>query len=290
MDAVKRSLFSLHFTMVLLGGTGLFSNLIPLSATSITFVRSVIASLALFAFVLFMKERLTLSRSKDYWIALGLGLLMALHWVSYFAAMQYAGVSVGMIALFTFPVITVLIEPFFERIRLVWQDVLSALTVIIGVYLIVPDSSLENDVTLGVFIGVGSAVLYALRNILHRKHFSHYSGAKAMGWQTLVVAIVLLPLGSIEASHASSSTWLLLFLLGSVFTALPHALVAASLRHLRTKTFSLIACMQPFYGVILAVLILKESPSWGTLIGGLLITSAAVYETINAQKLHRKAS
>jgi threonine/homoserine efflux transporter RhtA len=47
-------------------------------------------------------------------------------------------------------------------------------------------------------------------------------------------------------------------LLGTVFTALPHALIAASLRHLRAKTFSLIACMQPLYGVFLAIILLNE--------------------------------
>ena len=152
MDAVKKSLISLHLTVVLLGGTALFSRLVPLSASDITLVRSVFACIALFAFLKLAKNKIKLNSRKDYGVALGLGLLMALHWVTYFAAMQYAGVSVGMIALFTFPVITVLIEPFFERVRLVWQDILSTLTVIIGVYLIVPETSLENDITLGIIL------------------------------------------------------------------------------------------------------------------------------------------
>ncbi|GEA10191.1 EamA family transporter [Alteromonas sp. KUL49] len=286
MDPVKRSLISLHFTVILLGGTGLFSRLVPLNALDITLMRSIFACIILFSFILLSRGSLKLRSAKDYAIATGLGILMAVHWVSYFAAMQFAGVSVGMIALFTFPVITVLIEPFFEKIKLVWQDVISALIVIIGVYFIVPETSLDNDITLGVLIGVGSAFLYAVRNILHRKHFSHYSGAKAMGWQTFIVVIVLLPFLSDNVSSASTEAWLLLALLGTVFTALPHALIAASLRHLRAKTFSLIACMQPFYGVILAIIILDENPSWSALIGGVLITSASIYETINAQKLH----
>lgn len=288
MDPVKRSLISLHLTIILLGGTALFSRLVPLSAGDITLVRSVLASVALFAFLTMAKESLRLNAKKDYVIALGLGILMALHWVTYFSAMQYASVSVGMIALFTFPVITVLIEPFFEKVSLVWQDVVSALAVLVGVYFIVPVASLENDITLGVLIGIVSAILYAFRNLIHRNHFKHYSGAKAMAWQTLVIAVLLAPFGSAELSTASSNTWLLLLLLGTVFTALPHALIAASLRHLRAKTFSLIACMQPLYGVILAVILLNEKPSWQTLLGGILITSASVYETLNTHKLHMK--
>ncbi|QJR80520.1 DMT family transporter [Alteromonas pelagimontana] len=288
MNPVKRSLITLHLTVVLLGGTALFSQIIPLSATDITLGRSVFACLALVLFLRLSGETLRLNNRRDYIVAAGLGALMALHWTTYFAAMQYAGVSVGMIALFTFPVITVLIEPLFERIRLVWQDFFSAVTVFIGIALIVPEGSLNNEVTLGVAIGVGSACLYSFRNLIHRQHFAHYSGAKAMAWQTLVVCVCLLPTGSVALTDASSSTFWLLVLLGTVFTALPHALIASALIHLRAKTFSLIACMQPLYGVVLAVLLLEEYPSWKTVIGGLLVTSASIYETINTQKLHRK--
>lgn len=289
MNAVKQSLISLHLTVILLGGTALFARLVPLSATDITLMRSVFACIALFAFLKLSNTKLTLTSGKDYLMAIALGILMALHWATYFAAMQYSSVSVGMIALFTFPVITVLIEPFFEKVSLVWQDVVSAFTVVVGVYLIVPERSLDNDITLGVVIGITSAVLYAFRNIIHRKHFKQYSGAKAMAWQTLIISLFLLPIGSNNIMESSLNSWLMLLLLGTVFTALPHALIAASLRHLRAKTFSLIACMQPFYGVILAVVLLDENPSVYTLIGGILITSASIYETLNAHKLHSKA-
>lgn len=288
MDPVKRSLVSLHITMVLLGGTALFSQIIPLSAMDITFGRSVFAFVGLFLFIWLKGETWRLFSSKDYAVALGLGVLMALHWVTYFAAMQYAGVSVGIIALFTFPVISVLLEPLFEKTGLVWQDVVSAVIVLLGIVLIVPTPSLSNDVTLGVAVGVFSAVLYAMRNLLHRKYFSHYGGAKAMAWQILVIFLCLLPFSVASVVPASSSSWLLLLLLGSVFTAVPHALIAASLTHLRVKTFSLIACMQPFYGVILAIVLLDENPSWKTLLGGILVTSASIYETINTHKLHQK--
>ena len=273
---------------MLLGATALFSKIIPLSATDITFGRSLIAFVALALIVKMTEGSLKLRTSKDYVIALGLGLLMAAHWVSYFAAMQYSSVSVGMIALFTFPVITVLLEPFFEGIKLVWQDLASATVVFIGIFLIVPEASLNNDVTLGILVGVASALLYALRNLYHRKYFSHYSGAHAMAYQTLIIFLCLLFFISEDLFQATSETYLWLLVLGTALTALPHALIASSLKHLRVKTFSLVACMQPFYGVILAILILDESPNWQTFVGGILVISAAIYETLNAQKLHNK--
>ena len=288
MDPVKKSLWSLHLTMALLGATALFSKIIPLSATDITFGRSIIACLMLVIIVKATGGKLSLKNTKDYLVALLLGVLMAAHWVSYFAAMQYSSISVGMIALFTFPVITVLLEPFFEVIRLVWQDVVSALVVLSGIALIVPEISIDNDITLGILIGIGSAVLYAFRNLIHRKHFSHYSGAHAMAYQTLIIFFSLSFFVSEEIFTASQQTYIWLLVLGTALTAVPHALIAASLKYLRAKTFSLVACMQPFYGVILAVLVLDEQPTWQTFFGGTLVISAAIYETVNAQKLHAK--
>ncbi|WJG10063.1 DMT family transporter [Aliiglaciecola sp. LCG003] len=288
MNPVKKSLWSLHLTVILLGATALMSKVIPLSATDITFGRSIIACIVLALIVKLSGESLRLKRPRDYLIALALGLLMSAHWVTYFAAMQYSSVSVGMIALFTFPVIAVLLEPLFEGIRLVWQDIVSAVVVFIGIILIVPEVSLENDVTLGILVGVLSAILYAFRNLFHRKFFSHYGGAHAMTYQTLVIFVSLLFFVSEDLFTASSETYLWLAVLGTFLTALPHAMIATSLKYLRVKTFALVACMQPFYGVILAIVILDEQPNWQTFVGGILVISAAIYETINAQKLHRK--
>ena len=108
-----------------------------------------------------------------------------------------------------------------------------------------------------------------------------------MAWQTLVIVVCLLPFSTLPSEQTNISVWLLLLALGTVFTALPHALVANSLAHLRAKTFSLIACMQPFYGVIFAVLLLNEAPGWTTILGGILVTSASIYETV---KTHKSAS
>jgi drug/metabolite transporter (DMT)-like permease len=282
-----KSLVSLHIAVLLLGITALFSQLIPLNATDITFGRSVVAFIALTVVLKFQGQHLRLNSLKDYGIAMLLGVIMAIHWVSYFAAMQFAGVSVGMIALFTFPVITVLLEPLFEKITIALQDVASAIVVFAGICLIVPEISLSNNVTLGILIGVASAILYSLRNLIMRCHFSQYSGAQAMAYQTLVIVVSLFFFTSEKVFDASNNTYLLLFILGTICTAAPHSMVASSLRYLRAKTFSLIACIQPLYGIGLAVLLLDEQPNWKTLVGGAMIISAAIYETIRAHQSHK---
>ena len=122
-------------------------------------------------------------------------------------------------------------------------------------------------------------MFFALRNILHKNYFSHYSGPHAMLYQTLVACLMLCLFVEVGPMHVTESDWLLLLLVGIVFTATPHALFASSLQYLSATTAGLISCLQPLYGSVLAVFLLHERPDLLTLIGGLLVISAAIFET-----------
>lgn len=156
----RTGLLELHIAVLLFGGTALFSKLIPLSALDITLLRCFIAAIVLALLVKSMGSRLRLNSQRDYFVAIGLGVIVSLHWVTYFASMQLSSVAIGMIAFFTYPVMTVLIEPLFTKTQLKRADLLSGLVVLIGVGLLIPEATLGNDVTLGIAVGVLSAMFY----------------------------------------------------------------------------------------------------------------------------------
>lgn len=288
MNAQKQSLFFLHCSVLLFGGTALFSKLIGLPALDITVYRTGVAAIVLFALLTLQKKKITLASAKDYGIAVLLGVVVGIHWVTYFAGMQMAGVTIGIIAFFTYPVITVFLEPVLNRTSVKnkpkIKDVVIAIFVMIGILLLIPEISLGNQVTLGIVTGVISAFFFALRNILHKNYFSHYSGPHTMLYQTLVAFVMLglfVEVPPVEVTHAD---WLLILLVGVVFTAMPHALFASSLRHLSATTAGLISCLQPLYGSLLAFLLLSERVSILTIIGGVLVVSAALFETWSVSK------
>ncbi len=287
IKAEQQSLLYLHIAVFLFGGTALFSKLIGLPALDITVYRTGIAAIALFVLLTLQKKKLTLDSLKDYGIATLLGAVVGIHWVTYFTGMQMAGVTVGMIAFFTYPVITVFIEPFFNKTVPKLKDMITAFVVIIGIVLLIPEISFGNQITLGIITGVISAVFFALRNILHKNYFSHYSGPHAMLYQTLVACLMLCLLVEVGPMHVTESDWLLLLLVGIVFTATPHALFASSLQYLSATTAGLISCLQPLYGSMLAVILLHERPDLLTIIGGLLVISAAIFETWSVSRGRR---
>ncbi|KPH90316.1 permease [Pseudoalteromonas undina] len=279
MQLQQQSLIYLHIAVLLFGGTALFAKLIGLNALDITAYRAAIAGVAICVLLTLQKKPIKLHRAKDYVIAILLGVAVGIHWVTYFAGMQLAGITVGMLAFFTYPVITVFLEPLFNKSKPKAKDIISAVVVIIGIYLLIPNVNLGDDITLGVVTGVVSALFFAIRNITHKRYFSEYGGPQTMFYQTLVASLMLCAFIEVPITQINDTDLILLLIAGVVFTAMPHSLFAASLKNLSAATAGLISCLQPLYGTILAIIILHERPSVMTLIGGALIVSAACFET-----------
>jgi len=287
MNTKQQSLLYLHSAVLIFGGTALFSKLIGLPALDITVYRTAVAAIVLFIVLSLQKQKITLASTKDYGVAVLLGVVVGIHWVTYFAGMQMAGVTIGIIAFFTYPVITVFLEPLLARFlsknkvssKPKLKDISIAFIVMLGIFLLIPEISLGNQVTLGIATGVFSALFFALRNILHKNYFSHYSGPHTMLYQTLVACLMLCLFVEVPPMEVTNNDWLLIILVGVIFTAMPHALFASSLRHLSATTAGLISCLQPLYGSLLAFILLSERVSMWTIIGGTLVISAALFET-----------
>ncbi|WP_166109721.1 DMT family transporter [Pseudoalteromonas sp. Z9A5] len=288
MQAQQQSLLYLHIAVLLFGGTALFAKLIDLNAIDITVYRTAVAGIAILFMLYLQKKPIKLNKPKDYLIVLLLGIAVGIHWVTYFAGMQMAGITVGMLAFFSYPVVTVFLEPLFNKSRPKAKDIISAAVVILGIYLLVPSANLGDDVTMGIVMGVFSGLFFALRNITHKRYFSQYSGPQTMFYQTLVASIMLCAFIEVPIYEVSNHDLTLILIAGVIFTATPHSLFAASLKHLSAATAGLIACLQPLYGTLLAIIIIHERPSLMTLVGGILIVSAACFETWSITQKARK--
>jgi drug/metabolite transporter (DMT)-like permease len=196
---------------------------------------------------------------------------------------------VGVIALYTFPVMTVFLEPLFHGERPHLNDILSALAVLFGIYLLVPEFSLSNETMLGLLWGVLSAFFFSLRNIIQGRYFKGYSARHSLFYQILVTIVVLLPFSYDVVPNVTYYQWGQLLVLGLFFTAVPHTLFAFSLLHFKAKTASLVACLQVVYATTFAALLLGEIPVLTTIAGGLIVVLAAIYETYSANRRTEKS-
>lgn len=280
-----RSVVGLNIAVLLFGGTSLFAKIILLPVPAVIFGRSVIAALAILIYVLATGGTLRLATRRDVALQLVTGLLMAVHWVTYFQAVRVSTVAVGTISLHTYPIITVLLEPLVDRKRLRLSDVLLAVAVLAGVVILVPDFSLASATSQGVLWGIGSAMLITVRNLFVRRIIRSYPGPVIMFYHTAITAIVLLPFAAANPGLGPIvGEWPWFLLLGTVFTALNQTLYAASLQHLSAKTVSIIATLLPLYSTTLALLLLGEVPTARTVIGGIVVVAAVMTETVRATR------
>ncbi len=284
MNPEKQSLVQINIAVILFGGTTLFSKLISLPAANITFFRAVVGCSALLIFILLRREKLRLQNMQEYLWMLVIGVVMGIHWVSFFHSMQVSTIAIGIVAMYTFPVMTALIEPLVEKSKYRISDFICAGAVLAGIVMIVPEFTLQNDVVMGLLWGCLAAAGLTARNIIVRKKLKHISSIVCMGYQLLITFLMLLPFISFEYDLLADSRLLYLVLLGIFFTAIPHSLIVASLKNLRATTVGLISCMQPFYSIVIAALVIGEFPKGNVIVGGVIIIATALYESKRATK------
>jgi len=288
MSDSRHGLSVLYVAVLLLALNGLFSKLIPLDATSITQLRSALAAITLLAFAIVNKRQFKLDSKRQYLGIYAIGALLGFHWISFFHSMQVSTVAIGMLSLFTYPMITVLLEPFYTKQKILVSDIVAALVVLLGVFIMLGGkiTSFDSDIAQGVFWGVISAFLFALRNLLQKYYYPEVSSDRLMMHQVLAVAIMLLVFVDYPSVLSLSvNDWLTLLLLGVISTATAHTLLSYSLKRLAAKSVAMISCLQPFIATLFAWLLLHEEPTNAVLVGGCIIVSVALYESLKKSKV-----
>lgn len=280
----KEHLLEIHFAVFLFGMAGLFGKWIALPATLIVLGRVFFATLSLWIILRWRRRGISLGRRLDYLYLALLGVLLAVHWITFFEAIQVSTVAIGLLTFSTFPVFTALLEPLFFRERWLWQDLLLAAVTFGGVALVVPRFDLDSVLTQGALWGVASGMTFAVLSILNRLYVQRYSSLVIAFYQDLVATLVLLPALWWLRPVFSLEEILLLVLLGVVFTATSHTLFINGLKSVEAKTASVIASLEPVYGIIAAAILLGEIPSLRILSGGLVILLATTYTTFRSRK------
>ncbi|MDC1379798.1 DMT family transporter [Algibacter sp.] len=279
----SNQLLLLTFATLLISTSGALGKFIDLPTPVIIFCRSVLGALFLFIFCRYKKLNIKIKSRKDIPTILLSALLLGTHWVTYFYALKLSNVAIGMLSLFTFPVITALLEPLFTKTKLNPIHILLALMVLLGIYILAPDLNFENTYIKGILIGVFSALCYALRNLILKRHIHKYDGTVLMMQQVLIVSIFLLPVMFKRDISNIQSQLPYLIILGLVTTAIGHSLFINSLKHFSVSTASIIGSAQPIFGIIIAFIFLKEVPTLNTFLGGSLIIATVVIESVRSR-------
>ena len=279
-------LAAVHLAVLLFGAAGLFGKLIALPATLIVLGRVVFASLTLGLLLRWRADRggaaaegvPARTRSlRDRAGLAGLGLLLAVHWVTFFHAIQVSSVAVGLLTFATFPVFTAILEPLLPGERFDGRALVAAVATVVGVSLVVPAPDPSNPVTRGALWGVISGLTFAVLALANRGWVRRESALRLAFHQDVWAMVFLLPLAGAAGRWPTPEEWGLLLVLGVVFTAGAHGLFIHGLKEITAGRAAVITSLEPVYGVALAVVLLGERPTPRTLVGGAVVLVAATW-------------
>jgi drug/metabolite transporter (DMT)-like permease len=280
-----KHLIELNIALVFLSTSGVLGKLVTTTPAYTILWRCIIAALALSIYV-HIKKLWQKPKAKEARFWLISGAFFGLHMIFYFYAIGVSTVAIAFISLFTYPIITTLAEPLFFKQKFDWFNLASALLIAVGIITMTPEFSLANNTTLGVLLGVIAASMLALRNLMS-KHYMQardVSGSVVMLYQLIVSVVVLLPALASDLGQNSWTNMGYIALLGVVTTAVGHTVFISKIRHFKASTQSIIAGVQPIYGIVWAVLLIGEKLPLRTIIGGSIIILTVCLESVKQMR------
>jgi drug/metabolite transporter (DMT)-like permease len=276
----NKGIIELHGSVLLFGFSGILGKIITFPVLIAAFGRFLCAASFLFIVLVLKKQPIKLQNKKDYCYFVVLGLLMAFVYVSFFMAIQLSTVPIGLLTYSSFPVFVTFINPLFSKNRLHFKDVIIALITFFGIILVVPHFNFESSMTQGALWGIASGLSLAVNTILSKKITNKYDGLLITFYQMFIATFLLLPFIFILKPVIDLKNVVLVVFLGVVFTGLSNVLFIKGLKSIRVQTVSIISCLEPVYGIIGSVIILREYLAMNELIGGIIILGAVIYATI----------
>ncbi|MDA8917690.1 DMT family transporter [Flavobacteriaceae bacterium] len=275
--------FWLNLSFLFISTSGALGKWIDLPPEQIIFWRSLFSIPFLLLFLWTTKQSIKISFQWNASTLLA-GVLMGTHWVTYFYALQWSNVAVGMLSLFTFPVITAFLEPLFFNTRFNKKHIFLGGLTLLGIYFLVPSFDLAKTHGPAIALGVFSALCYAIRNILLKKARTSGNGSQQMLAQVVIIALCFVPFISQETVSMNQDFWPALVFLALFTTVIGHSMFLFSLTRFSVTSASIAASVQPLYGILIAYFFLNEIPHWGTYIGGTLIVFAVLVEGLSSKE------
>lgn len=261
---MKKSLLpyiQLHVAVFLYGLTAILGDLISIPAASLVWWRVVITSVSLLFLIKFGADLLKIPKKLVLQL-LSVGVIVGIHWVAFYGAIKYANASIALIALSTTTLFTSFLEPLVFKRKPDPIQILFGLLIIPGIYLIV--KNITGTQMTGLYIGILSAFMASLFSVFNKDLVEKVDPFPLTFLEMIGVFIFLSLLYPIFSHNYFTPfapvgmDWIYLLILCLLCTTFAYYLGLLALKKMSAFETNLIINLEPVYGIILAILILKE--------------------------------
>lgn len=263
---MKKAFLQLHLAILLAGFTGILGKLIHLNEGYLVWYRMLMSTLILLAIFIFT-HTFKMPEKNEVVKLLGIGVIVSLHWVSFYGSIKYSNVSVSVTCLSAIGFFTSFIEPVINQRRIDWVEVGLGILAICGIYLIF---NFYPEYKTGIIFGMISALLASIFPILNKrmlkKHTPRVLNFYEMGGGAIALCAILpVYLHFFPASYAipTASDWFWLFILAAFCTVWAFDLNLKALQQISAFTVNLSYNFEPVYSIVMAFIIFKENQFLG---------------------------
>ena len=282
MNEQKRSLLLLHVAVMLFGLSGVLGKWVTVPAYAVAGGRSLCSCILLFGVLRLTGSPVALRSRRDYGLALLGGLVLAIHWTAFFLSIKRASVAIGTLTFSAFPLFVTFLEPAIFKEKLTRRELLTALVLLVGVAVTVPELSLGNRTTEGILWGLLSALTYAVLSLINRDLSAKYSGVQICFFEQSTVALVLMPFALLSGITWGRADLLGVAAIGVCCTATAFSMFVTAQKKVNARTAGVISGMETVYGILFAALLLGQWPTLREILGGVIILGTALYSSLKS--------
>lgn len=255
-----KSYFKLHWIVFIWGFTAILGRLITLDALPLVWFRMLFAVVFIFIYNKITNTSIKLPK-KVILKFLVAGLVIALHWFTFFRAIKVSNVSITLACLSTGAFFASLIEPIFFKKKIIWYEIFFGLLVVVGLSIIF---NVEGQYSEGIILALISAFLSASFAVINSKFVENYE-PKVISFYELLGGVLFFSLFLLGSSSFNAdffqitlNDFMYLLILSSVCTAYAFIASTSVMKYLSPYTVMLTINLEPIYGILLAVLIFKD--------------------------------
>lgn len=286
---MKKAFLQLHAAIFLAGFTGILGRLIELNEALLVWYRMMFASIALLI-LFFSTKKISKTNLHDASVLMGIGGIIALHWVTFYGSIKYANVSVSLVCFSAIGFFSAILDPLISKRKFEWMELLLGCMVIIGIYLMF---HFDPRFRIGILFGIISSLLAAIFPILNKKMMQKHQPETITLYEMsggFLILTVLLPFyltySPTQQMLPTSADFLWLLVLSLFCTVLAFNLSVRSLSKISPFTVNLSFNLEPVYGIALAFIFFKEYKEVGLsfYIGIAIIFLTVVIQTLRVYK------
>jgi drug/metabolite transporter (DMT)-like permease len=275
----------MHLAVFLWGFTGVLGRAITLQEYPLVWYRTMITA-TIFVIILFYRKEFIKITGRELLRFMGIGTIIAIHWVAFYGSIKYANASIALTCLATAGIFTAILEPIVLKVKFNVKEIIIGFIALIGMYSIY---HFEVQYAFGIMLGIFASILSAVFTILNKKIIHKYPSRLVAFYEIgsgflfltllLPVYLYLQPNVSFVPIHYD---WIWLLILSLCCTVWGQSLALSALKKLSSFTTVLMVNLEPVYGILLAMLIYHENKDLGIgfYLGILLIAFSVALHTL----------